>query len=151
MPDASVTIIDPGFVVYDGRSSVGVQTAGYLDVQPADDPIASTIEVALDPVSQSVDAGDTVTFTAAAGGHPLPSVQWQVSTDDGATWTNIGGATSPSYSFTAALDQDGYQFRAVFTNSAGSAATTAAILTVTAVAGLDFGHVGLPFSIWTAW
>ena len=33
-------------------------------------------------------AGSTATFTAAATGNPTPTVQWQVSTDGGATFTN---------------------------------------------------------------
>jgi hypothetical protein len=57
-------------------------------------------------------------------------VQWQVSTDGGANFNNIPSATSTTYSFTAAASDNGRRFRAVFTNSAGSATTTAAILTV---------------------
>jgi hypothetical protein len=59
-------------------------------------------------------------------------VQWQVSTDGGATFNNVSTATSTTLSFTTALSQNGYQYRAVFTNSAGSATTTAASLTVNA-------------------
>ena len=38
----------------------------------------------------------TTTFTAAATGAPLPDVQWQVSTDNGANWNNLaeGGVYS---------------------------------------------------------
>ena len=33
-------------------------------------------------------------FTAAASGAPLPTVQWQLSTNGGGTWGNISGATT---------------------------------------------------------
>jgi hypothetical protein len=60
-------------------------------------------------------------------------VQWQVSTDSGVTWSNItdnSTATSTSLVFSTYLSENGYKFRAVFTNSAGTATTTAATLTV---------------------
>ena len=89
-------------------------------------PIVST-----NPDSQTVTAGQTVTFTAAATGNPTPTVQWQVSTNGGNTYTNISGATSTTYTSPATTtSQNGYRYRAVFTNSLGSATTTAAILTV---------------------
>src|SRR3989475_4716187 len=58
-----------------------------------------------------------------------PTVQWQVSTSGGA-FSNVSGATSTTLSFTTASSQNGNQYQAVFTNSAGSATTTAATLTV---------------------
>jgi hypothetical protein len=82
------------------------------------------------PVSQLVIAGQPVTFTAAASGSPAPSIQWQVSTDGGNTWTNINGAYSTSYTFTPTAADNGKLFQAVFTNGAGSTNSTAATLTV---------------------
>jgi autotransporter passenger strand-loop-strand repeat protein len=84
--------------------------------------------ITLNPGSQTVSTGSTVTFTAAASGSPAPAVQWQVSSNGGA-FANIPGATSATYAFTVAANQNGNQYRAVFTNSAGSATTTAATLT----------------------
>jgi hypothetical protein len=56
----------------------------------------------------------------------------QLSTNGGSTWTNVSGATSTTYSFTTTSSQNGSQYHAVFTNSAGSATTSAATLTVNA-------------------
>jgi hypothetical protein len=87
--------------------------------------------VTANPVSQSVSAGQSVTFTAAANGNPTPTVQWQVSTDGGATYTNIAGATGTSLTLSSvAASQNGYRYRAVFTNSLGFTITAAAVLTV---------------------
>jgi hypothetical protein len=87
--------------------------------------------VTLNPLSQTVTAGQSVTFTAAASGNPTPTVQWQVSTDGGNTFTNIGGATSMTYKISSTTaSQNGYRYRAVFTNSLGTAITTVAVLTV---------------------
>ena len=82
------------------------------------------------PADQSVVAGQEVTFSAAASGLPAPSVQWQVSGDGGATWTNLGDATSASLTFIARPSQNGKFYRAVFTNGCGSATTNGAQLTV---------------------
>src|SRR5207249_11004414 len=56
--------------------------------------------------------------------------QWQVSTNGGLSFTNIAGATNVNYGFTASLSDNGKQFRALFTNSCGTAFSTAATLMV---------------------
>ena len=68
--------------------------------------------------------GQPATFTAAASGNPAPTVQWQVSTDGGVTFTDVAGATSGTLTFTTAAGQSGNQYQAVFTNSAGTATST---------------------------
>jgi hypothetical protein len=82
------------------------------------------------PSSLTVNAGQGAAFSAAASANPTASVQWQVSTDHGANFNNISGATSTTLSFIAAAGQSGNEYRAVFTNSVGTATTTAATLTV---------------------
>ena len=60
-------------------------------------------------------------------------MQWQVSADGGTTWANVtsnASATTTTLTFYASLGQNGYRYRAVFTNSVGTAITTAAKLTV---------------------
>jgi len=82
--------------------------------------------ITLDPTDQTVSPGNSVSFTAAASGVPTPTVQWQVSTDGGTSFANIAGATSTTYTFTAATGDNGKQYRAVFSNGVGSPATTTA-------------------------
>jgi uncharacterized repeat protein (TIGR01451 family) len=50
--------------------------------------------VTTQPTDQTVAAGATANFTAAASGNPAPDVQWQMSKDGGATWVNMLGETS---------------------------------------------------------
>jgi PKD repeat protein len=87
-------------------------------------------QVSLQPQAQSVHAGDSFTFSASATGDPAPDAQWQVSTDGGANFTDIPGATETSFTGTATLDLDGNQYRAVFTNNLGEDTTDPATLTV---------------------
>ena len=88
--------------------------------------------VTLSPQSQSVVTGGPLTFTAAATGTPAPTVSWQASVDHGSTWKNISGATTTTFT-TGPLTafENGWQVRAVFTNTAGSQPTNAATITVT--------------------
>jgi hypothetical protein len=85
------------------------------------------------PAFHAINPDVLTTFTAAATASPDPSVQWQVSTDN-VTWTNIPGATQPSFTFLAHASDNGKRYRAVFTNSVNSASTSGALLTVRSTA-----------------
>jgi hypothetical protein len=95
-------------------------------------PSAAPPTITTNPISQSSVTGSTLSFTAEASGAPTPTAQWQVSFDGGKTWLNIQGATSTTYT-TGTLTPfvTGWQLRAVFTDSSGSATTSAATITVT--------------------
>jgi uncharacterized protein YhjY with autotransporter beta-barrel domain len=83
------------------------------------------------PQNQTVAVGASATFSVTVSGSPPPAVQWQVSSDSGASFTNIAGETGTSYTTPATIAGDnGNQYRAVVTNSAGTATSTAATLTV---------------------
>lgn len=78
------------------------------------------------PSSQTVSVGQPVTFTVSASGSPPLAYQWQRNGVD------ISGATSSSYTLASAQASDnGARFRARVTNSAGSATSNEAVLTVT--------------------
>lgn len=87
------------------------------------------------PVDQEVATGDSATFTVD---HALTdytvAIQWQVSTDAGANWSDISGETG----FDLVVDSlaaeyvDGNQFRAVLTsNDADTVTSNVATLTIT--------------------
>ena len=59
------------------------------------------------------------------------SVQWQVSSNGGANYSDIPNATGVNYSFLTTPSQNGDLFRAVYTNELGSIPTAPATLTVT--------------------
>lgn len=81
------------------------------------------------PASQTVYSGGTASFSIAANGNPPPSVVWQRSNDNGATWNAINGATSSSYSFTVQPTDTSAKFRALAANSQGSLFSDPATLT----------------------
>jgi Tol biopolymer transport system component len=88
------------------------------------------------PVSASIIAGQSTQFTVAVTGAPAPTLQWQLSTDNGGSWNDINGATGSVLEvLNAALANNGRQFRAVATNSVDTVISSVVILTVTAAAG----------------
>ncbi len=109
-------------------ATLKVQPASTAPVNPKPPAVAPAITG--QPSSETIASGSTATFSAAASGNPTPAVQWQVSSNNRASWSVVAGATSPSYSFTASSSESGFQYRAVFTNSVSSATTDAATLTV---------------------
>ncbi len=119
-------------VSYGDASSSLVSSGGDADDSPIVGAAASSIAaptVTANPSSQTVASGASVSFTAAASGST--GVQWQESTDGGATFSSISGATSTTLTFTAATADDGNEYQAVFTNPGGSTASAVATLTVT--------------------
>jgi hypothetical protein len=125
-----------GAVALSGDGTTAI-VGGPTDTQPAGTAGAAWIFVSLPPpvvtahpASQTVAPGATATFTAAATGTPTPTVQWQVSTNGGGSFSDIAGATSATYSFTAATADNGKRYRAVFANVSASATTNAATLSV---------------------
>ena len=81
--------------------------------------------IATQPANQSVNAGQTATFSVTAKGTAPLSYQWQKGT------TAIAGATSASYTTPATTTSDnGTQYRVLVTNSQGTATSNSATLTV---------------------
>jgi hypothetical protein len=131
--------IDPR-AVSSGSDTITYSFAGDSNFKAASNGVSTLTvvplalpKVTLNPSNRTVTVGDPVTFTVAATGSPVLGVQWQVSTDGGVTFTNISGNTSAMTTtlvFVTTLSQNGYKYRAVFTNSAGSATSSVATLTV---------------------
>jgi hypothetical protein len=117
-----------GIAVAPGATSVYVTKYAESKVVRLD--LRMSPKVTQTPTDQTVAPGDEVTFVAAAEGTPEPAVRWQVSPDGGQTWSSVEGATQNAYKFTAKAAQDGYEYRAEFTNSVGTTRTSPITLTV---------------------
>jgi hypothetical protein len=117
-------------------NGAGVQPVDFVDIETI---LTSTPTIIANPANQTITAGGTAFFTAAATASAPLTVQWQVSSNGGATWSNLGnggnfsGVTTTTLTVSQALaNLNGYQFRAVFTTTTDfvSTATAAASLTV---------------------
>ncbi|MET8830955.1 immunoglobulin domain-containing protein [Streptomyces sp. NPDC004610] len=119
-----------GIAVTPGAGTVFVTSTAESEVLRLERRMSPRITQA--PTDQTAAPDARVTLVAAAEGTPAPTVRWQVSPDGGQTWTTVEGATENAYGFTARLAQNGYRYRAEFTNSAGTTRTTPVTLTVEA-------------------
>jgi hypothetical protein len=87
---------------------------------------------------ETLPSGHSFILFAGASGTPTPSAEWQESTNAGSTWANVGagsssvssGVTYASYSSYASALGSNTEYRAVFTNAAGTATSNAEVLTV---------------------
>ena len=93
---------------------------------------ATAPSITTQPTSATVTAGASVTFTVVASGTAPLTYQWS-KTVSGVT-TAISGATSASYTIASTVTGDAGAYSVVVTNSAGSATSSAATLTVNAAA-----------------
>jgi len=87
-------------------------------------PVAAPA-ITTQPASQTVTAGQSVTFTVVTTGNPAPTYQWR---KDGAA---ITGATNASYIIASVALTDAATYDVVVTNSQGSVTSAGATLMVT--------------------
>jgi len=127
----SPTLTFVASALQDGNQFQAVFTnaSGVATTVPATLSVNTPTSVIVNPASQTIISGQSVTFTAAAIGKPVTAVQWQVSVNNG-PFTNIPQANSPTLTFTTDSSQNGNQYQAVFANPCGVTATTPATLTV---------------------
>jgi hypothetical protein len=112
-----------------GGQSITAADAGLVVTQPV-------VIISQDPSPQTASGGAAVFSVSAyvvyaSPGQEAISYQWQRSTDSGATWANITGATSSSLSLTSlSQSSDGYQYR-VLVSAQYAATKTSAAATLT--------------------
>ncbi|WP_438480142.1 beta strand repeat-containing protein [Oleiharenicola lentus] len=121
--------------VVSGSFPTQTSTSALLTVNTPSVPPAFTTQ----PSDRTVSIGQNATFEAAANGTPTPTIQWQLSTDDGVSWNNVSndathsGVTSNVLTVaTNNVAQTGDRYRARATNSAATVESNVATLTLSA-------------------
>ena len=115
-----------------GSYSVLVTASGITAASvPATLSVGSTVSsnpvsITSQPAAQSVNAGQSATFTVAASGTSL-TYQWQKN------GTPISGATSASYTIASAQTGDAASYTVVVTSGSTNVTSAAAVLSVAAV------------------
>ena len=87
-------------------------------------PSAVAPTITTQPANLSVTAGQTASFSVAVDGSTPFSYQWRRNGSD------IAGATASTYSFAAALSDNGTRYSVVVSNAGGSITSSEATLTV---------------------
>ncbi|MFA6135278.1 MAG: immunoglobulin domain-containing protein, partial [Phycisphaerae bacterium] len=165
--DSSVVLKQNGTVVawgaradsyspYPGNISNGLAVAGgwlfwlaLVDPSPVTAPVFTT-----QPVTQAVGVGSNVGFSVTATGTPAPAYQWQRLPAGSGVWDNLSNGGTYFGTITSTLTitgatwaMGGDQFRCVVSNSAGSATSNPATLTILQPLS-DFNFDGRPDLIW---
>lgn len=79
-------------------------------------------QITTHPASVTSGVSDAaVTMSVGGTGLPAPEVQWQVSSDEGASYRDIPGATSASYTWSPTRNDGGQLVRARLSNVVGAA------------------------------
>jgi sugar lactone lactonase YvrE len=119
---SSATLDDAGSYTVVATSPTGFNTSDAATLA------VTTVAIAPDfitpPSDQSVIPGSSVFFTVLAGGSPTPALQWRKG------GVIINGATNSSFSIGRVAAADAGDYTVVAANSAGSATSQAATLTV---------------------
>ena len=116
---------DAGTYTATATNIAGAATSNGATLTVQAPPPANTApSITMQPVSQTVMAGDSVVFTVGASGNPAPVYQWSKS------GVAIGGATSASFNIAAAASGDAGTYTVLVSNSAGSVTSSGAVLIV---------------------
>lgn|GEM_PF-2165501 len=118
----SIAVSDTGSYDVVISNSVGSVTSSAATLTVSAATVAPSFTT--HPANVTATVGTPVTLTAAANGSPAPTYQWKKNA------VNISGATSASLSFGSVAVSDAGSYTVVATNSAGSATSNAATLTV---------------------
>jgi hypothetical protein len=130
--DGSENIIVPNNPV-NNNARIMVEAAGniFFDINNTNFTINAAPAVTSHPANVNAQWGDNVSFSVSFTGTPTPTVQWQVSTDNGSNWSNLSGETGSTLNLSCVtLDMDGNQYRAQLTNVCGVIFSNAATLSV---------------------
>ena len=124
-------------VVRDEENGTSTGGPSFTYVNP---PCSGSPVLEAQPVGQTVRAPGEASFTVKEGAVPkycsAASIQWQVSTDSGLTWSSVSGANiSGATSATLSIDptntsESGNEYRALLSNGHGETESDAATLTV---------------------
>jgi hypothetical protein len=138
-PNASPLTTTKYYITVSDSNGCGITDSVSVTVNNA--PVIGT-----NPADLTACENTTVTFTAAATASPAPTLNWQVSTNGGATYNNLG-VTSNTLSFNCNQSHNGNKYRVAVSNgnTCGTVYSTAATLTVNTIPLITtniFGNVG---------
>ncbi|HEX2854080.1 MAG TPA: pectinesterase family protein [Opitutaceae bacterium] len=124
----SVSLADAGDYTVVVTDIAGSTTSNVATLTVTTGAVAPSIVT--DPVGATILVGGSHTFGVTANGTAPLSYQWQKSTDGGANYSDVVGATSDSYAISSATLSSAGLYQVVVTNGQGSATSVPAELAI---------------------
>jgi len=136
-----ITAVDPA-VSAAGSVDVTVTTGNGTSATSAADKFTyvSPPSISTQPVSLTVTAGQSASFTVSATGTGTLTYQWQKLVNG--AWTNINGATASTFTIAAAAMTDAGSYWVIVGNTGGSVTSNTATLTVNPAIASNFVVTG---------
>src|SRR6185369_10502916 len=106
-----------------GRNGIALLRFQGITAAVETQPQSASVELTADEAGRSVDLTSTATV-----GEPAATRQWQVRPVGESRFSDIPGATDERLSVSAKPGMDGTQYRAVYSNAAGSVVSDVATL-----------------------
>ena len=121
---SAMAVAQSGGAVLLNRPSGGVQRVDGNHIGVFAQPLAQPPVIAAQPLSQTILAGQSATFSVGVGGAALLSYFWQLNGH------LLPGATSSSYTVANAQSSQGGEYSVLVTNAYGSVLSSNALLSV---------------------
>jgi len=124
------------------RATVDQSTVGATLEQPVPPTVSA-------PAGATALEGAQATFATTVTGSPEPAVRWQRAEPGSSSWADVPDGTATELTVVAGRADDGARYRVIATNTAGTATSAPATLTVTwgpEVTGQPADAAGLPGS-----
>ena len=122
---------------------VATNPAGSITTEPAVLTVRYAPEIVVAPADTSLDLGDALVLEARAAANPaLSAAVWQVRAGSDGAWSNLPDTVTDASGASQLtvtglrLDDDGDQYRAVFTNSLGTTSTAPVDVSISAPGSL---------------
>ncbi|GAA4038577.1 hypothetical protein GCM10022386_25560 [Flavobacterium cheonhonense] len=101
--------------------------------------VKEAVAITTQPSSATGCSAGSATFTVAATGDGL-AYQWQVSTNSGASWSNVASATSATLTLNSlTADMNGNQYQVIVSGAAPCSAVTSTAVTLTVNTAVAIG------------
>jgi uncharacterized protein (TIGR02145 family) len=128
---SSYSIANPFAANAGSYSVVASNSVGSVTSNTANLTFNVSPSISTHPLTQTVNAGQSVTFSVLATGTATLIYQWNKN------GTNISGATSANFTISNTASDDAGSYTVVVINNIGSMTSNSAILTVNGVADID--------------
>lgn len=135
----TATLSLSGLTLSDNNKQFRCVLNGVVNSNAATLFIKEAVAITTQPSSATGCSAGSATFTVAATGDGL-AYQWQVSTNSGASWSNVASATSATLTLNSlTADMNGNQYQVIVSGAAPCSAVTSTAVTLTVNTAVAIG------------